>query len=213
MEYTCLETFNDKWLIESFFRGMRDGFFIEAGGADGIYESTSYVLEKDFNWRGIILEPGNEFYGKLISKRTSKCINAALSDKDGSATFVTANDRYLSGIEQNITEFHKKAVFEEGYVKHLIETISMKTLLMKYQCPEIIDYIHLDIEGSELMVLKEFPFDQYLVKLFIIEMSDQNIRPLMLENGFLEVKNEFNTDCPWENYFVNKKIIHTNRKK
>jgi FkbM family methyltransferase len=209
MDYHCPQTFNDKWLIESFFKGMRNGFFIEAGGADGISESSSYTLEKDFGWRGIILEPCREFYEQLIKIRESKCFRAALSDTDGKATFITAKDKFYSGLSESISDWHKDTVYKEGFIEEEVETISAKSLLQNNNCPAIIDYIALDMEGSELQVLKAFPFNQYLVKLFIIEISDVRIRELMFENGFLELKNHFNTESPWENYFLNRKIVNT----
>jgi FkbM family methyltransferase len=209
MEYTCPQTFNDKWLVESFFRGVKNGFFIEAGGADGISESSSYVLEKNFGWRGIIVEPCDEFYDLLIKNRCSKCIHAALSDMDGVANFITAKDKFFSGLEENISDWHKDTVFQEGYRKHEVETISIRTLLKNNNCPAIIDYIHLDMEGSELKVIKNFPFDQYLVKLFIVEIGDERNRLHLLNNGFLELKNQFNIESLWECYFINGKIINS----
>lgn len=209
MEYYCHQTFNDKWLIESFFRGMRNGFFIDAGGADGQSESATLLLEKEFGWKGVIVEPCKEFYEKLIKIRSSKCIHAALSEKDGISTFITAkSDMFLSGLADNISEWHKDNVYKEGYISEEVQTISPKTLLMN-NCPPIIDLIAFDMEGSELKVLKAFPFDQYFVKLFIIEISNFMVRDLMFNNGFLEIRNQFNTECPWENYFINRKIIDT----
>jgi FkbM family methyltransferase len=209
MKYYCPHTQNDKWLVEFFFNQMRDGFFIEAGGADGVTESSSYVLEKEFGWKGIILEPGVDFYEKLSKIRTSVCLNAAFSDTDGTAEFITSTDKFLSGIDGRISEWHKEKVYGDGHSRHVVKTITINTLLSEYNCPSVIDYIHLDIEGSEMMVVKDFPFDRYLVKLFIIEMSDGLVRWTLLKNGFIEVKNQFNTESPWECYFVNKKIIAT----
>jgi FkbM family methyltransferase len=208
MKYTCMETWNDKWLIEYFFRGKMNGFFIEAGGADGETESSSCVLEKKYGWRGIIVEPCDEFYEILIKTRESKCIHAALSDVDGTASFVTPRDKSLSGLRDNISSWHRETVFREGHRIQEITTLSLRTLLKGNDCPEIIDFIHLDIEGSERKVLENFPFDEYLVRLFIVEISDEWIIGHMLKNGFLELKNHLNIESPWEKYFVNSKIIN-----
>lgn len=209
MKYTCPQTLNDKWLVEFFFRGINNGFFIEAGGGDGITESASYVLEKYFGWRGIIVEPCDEFYEMILKARDSKCIPAALSNTDGRASFITAKDKFLSGLESNICEWHKENVYQEGHRIQTIETISMRTLLQKNQCPSIIDLIVLDVEGAETLVLQDFPFDKYLVKIFIIEISNNSVKDILYNNGFLEIKNHLNTETPWESYFVNQKIIDT----
>src|SRR4051812_45062251 len=49
----------------------RGGYFIEAGAADGIGLSNSYLLETGYGWTGIAAEPARSWRDKLTAHR--KC--------------------------------------------------------------------------------------------------------------------------------------------
>ena len=47
----------------------KKGFFVEFGAADGFTLSNTYILEKNFKWKGIVSEPAKIFYKKLTLNR------------------------------------------------------------------------------------------------------------------------------------------------
>jgi hypothetical protein len=47
---------------------MRDGFFVEFGATNGQDLSNSYILEKEFNWKGILSEPAISWQKDLKKK-------------------------------------------------------------------------------------------------------------------------------------------------
>ena len=52
---------------------MRDGFFVEAGAADGQTLSNTLFLEMERNWTGLLVEPNPDmFYSLLQKKRLEK---------------------------------------------------------------------------------------------------------------------------------------------
>ena len=46
-----------------------NGFYIECGANDGITQSNTYKLEKDKNWKGLLIEPSLFAYQKCVNNR------------------------------------------------------------------------------------------------------------------------------------------------
>ena len=47
-----------------------DGFYVELGANDGISQSNTLYLEKNLNWRGVLVEPNNRNYLKCVQNRS-----------------------------------------------------------------------------------------------------------------------------------------------
>ena len=48
---------------------LNKGYFIEIGAADGKYLSNTYMLEKDFNWSGLVVEPAKMWAQEIVKNR------------------------------------------------------------------------------------------------------------------------------------------------
>ena len=74
--------------IDSLLGSRRDGFFVEAGGYNGEGHSNSLFFELNRNWEGILIEPNNTNFNKIVSeKRRTFALNACISDKVGDYEF------------------------------------------------------------------------------------------------------------------------------
>ena len=204
---------NDKWAIETIFKKKKNGYFIECGGMDGITNSSTYVLEKEYNWDGIVVEADKRWYNSLSKHRKNyefKC----LDNKNSKVEFINSNLMGLSGIKNYLYETEKYAI-DNGWTKtdwrdngiestNVIESITLESLLEKYNAPKVIDYIAFDMEGAEHHVLKDFDFDKYKILAFSIE--GERCDELLKQKGYIQVYNCFNTDAPWEHYFIHNSI-------
>ena len=47
----------DLFLDKFIFKGLRNGFFIEAGADDFMLASNSLYFEEKYNWTGLLVEP------------------------------------------------------------------------------------------------------------------------------------------------------------
>ncbi|AFZ15632.1 hypothetical protein Cri9333_4869 (plasmid) [Crinalium epipsammum PCC 9333] len=209
------ETNNDRWIAEYIFPSKRGGYFLEVGAANGKEASSCYVLEKEFEWTGICVEPNDGFFEQLIVNRPhSICEPVCLSNKPGKVIFIEGSDDtvspYLSGIKSNLEQvkYQGKEVVQKGRAVEK-SAITLEALLKKYHAPKVIDYAAFDIEGSELDVLEVFPFDDYQFLALSLE-CDGSIRlpisQLLKSNGYRSAKNPFNRDKPWEMYWVHKSV-------
>lgn len=179
----------------------RDGFFVEIGASDGIFYSNTYLLETEYNWKGICAEPVPEKYELLCKNRQNSmcCNNAVYSESGKDVIFDIANNfDLLSGISENI-DCHKHHV-DDNKTQIIIKTISMNDLLSTFNAPLFIDYLSIDTEGSEFEILKTVDFEKYTFGLIdvehnYIEPRRTQIRELLLLNGYEFIKQNDFDDC------------------
>lgn len=207
------ETLNDRWICEYVFPTKRNGYFVEAGAANGQAASSCYVLEKERGWTGICIEPNDFFFAQLVQNRpNSICENVCLSDRSGTVTYIAGQGDlahpYLSGIQTNLEQYKpgSEAVIATGQA---IEkpAVTLTDLLDKHNAPRIIDYGAFDIEGSEYVVLNNFDFAKYRFLALSIECGMSVwplLEPLLQANHYHQVRNPFNSKQPWEKYFIHQ---------
>lgn len=209
------ETLNDRWIAEHVFPGKRNGYFLEAGAANGKDASSCYILETTLDWSGICIEPNDHFFQYLAKNRpNSICENVCLSDQPGTVTFVqgqTNDDSYFSGIKANLQNFKwgSDRILQEGS-EVTKQAVTLESVLKKHKAPAVIDYAAFDIEGSELVVLRDFPFDRYQFLAMTMECDEwiwEELLPILKKHGYQEVKNPFNTDKIWEKYCLHGSIL------
>uniref|UniRef100_A0A6C0DJM7 Methyltransferase FkbM domain-containing protein n=1 Tax=viral metagenome TaxID=1070528 RepID=A0A6C0DJM7_9ZZZZ len=188
----------DKNVI-NFYKFKKNGCFIEIGASDGIELSNTYLLETQYNWKGICVEPIPYRYNKLIKNRpNSYCSNKAVYSKSGIimdfdiAKTLHSNTEGdgdgISGLSNHI-DCHKNKV-DQNKETIKVETISFNDLLENSNSPSFIEYLSLDTEGSEYEILKSLNFEKYTFGLIDIEHNYVEprrslIRLLLQENGYI----------------------------
>ena len=172
----------------------RDGFFLDSGASDGVQSSNTHLLEFSYDWKGICIEPNKVFFEKLVKNRKSLCLNYCLYDKEDYVDFLEhGND--VGGIMQEYHPSHldhakvsydvqKDLHGNPKTVKKLTRTVGQ--ILKECDAPQTIDYWSLDTEGSELTILKSFPFDEYSFRVITVEHNHFPVRGEIKD--FLEFK-------------------------
>ncbi|MEM9284256.1 MAG: FkbM family methyltransferase [Pseudomonadota bacterium] len=180
----------DLWVLErtNFKRG---GFFVEFGATDGVSLSNTYLLEREFGWRGLLAEPHPAYFAQLQRNRTSTMASVCIGQRTGDEVeFVLADEfsgmlRHLDH-DSNASRRGAYAKFAENILT--LKTISLDEFLETHNAPKDIDYISVDTEGSELEILSSFPFDKWNVRNWTIEhnfAADRDgIFELMKSHGY-----------------------------
>jgi hypothetical protein len=146
-------------LFSYFFSDCKKkGTFIEIGGGNGVDLSNTYILEKKFNWKGVICEPDSRLHAKILAKRKCFLETKPVSSSPNKSIYFYFKGLYDSYASLSYSPYAKK-----------LKTISLNNLINKYQLGKNIDYISIDTEGNELDIIKNFNFDKYNVKIFTIE--------------------------------------------
>lgn len=195
-------------LLALFIYGDKPGFFIEFGACDGIYLSNTFLLETYYGWNGLLVEPSKHFNKILKQKRTSVIDTLCVSDKTGDKVeFVEVKDlQGLSGIaEFAFNDIHTQTRMRQGF-NYSVDTISLKDLLDKHNCPETIDYISIDTEGSEYSILNSYDFSRKF-NLITVEHNNTHtkdlINNLLSSKGYIQILPE---ESKWDSWFVSEEI-------
>ncbi len=201
---------NDVWIRECIFPGLREGYFIEAGAGDGFSDSSCYILEREFDWRGLCVEPNDTLFAQL-SKRRPRSIheNVCLTATSRLVRFIAGEQGshpHLSGIRENLLQYKYGGDLVVTQGREIAKMgIPLADLLRQHAAPSMIDYAALDLEGSELEVLSSFPFGEYHFRAISMECDGSmwhDVTQVLQRAGYHEVLNPFNLDCPWERYWL-----------
>jgi hypothetical protein len=114
----------DLWVLER-LGGKRNGYFVEIGACDGVYLSNTLLLESQYGWRGICVEPNRDYYYRLKENRTCRCVDKAVHRESGKvAAFVPAG--VYGALEEYAGADHhaplRKPALDKRYA---VETVSL----------------------------------------------------------------------------------------
>jgi hypothetical protein len=63
-------------------------------------------------------------------------------------------------------------------------TISLQSLFQEFQVPSTIDYMSLDVEGAEELVMDHFPFQLYTIRFMTLERPQPALQKILKSNGY-----------------------------
>ena len=192
---------------------IEEGFFVELGGYDGFFHSPTYYLEKFKKWKGVLIEPHPIFFRRCVKNRSkSKVYNyACTSDLKNSSLILNSisHSSYLQGTVEN-DDFLQEEL-DGIYQKHSeykVNTSNLTKILDSYFEKHVkvtIDLLVIDVEGTELEVLKGLDFEMYKPKAILCECKTSADKKI-IEEYLLNFDYKFIGKISYQDYLfkVNK---------
>lgn len=184
----------DKYLDEHYFRGKKDGVFVDIGAHNGVaLSNTKYFEER--GWTGICIEPIPETFQELRRNRSAVCIQGCISDKPGKAQFLRIDgySEMLSGLVDKYHPQHLDRVRQELSMPQYegsaavidVDCFLLNDLLEQHALYHI-DYLSLDTEGGELDILKAIDFSTFVIDVIDVENNyqDQELVDFLVSKGY-----------------------------
>lgn len=169
----------DDFLLWKFFGRKRRGFFIDVGAFDGVHLSNSYAFELA-GWRGICVEPVEEFYKLCRAARPrSTCLHCAcVGDEDAGCVELSVEPLgLLSGLCVNEPDVRRRYAARgldySGLRRTSVRAATLNSILLEH-APSVarLDFLSVDVEGTELDVLQGLDLARHRPRVIVVEAND-----------------------------------------
>ena len=177
----------DQWLEEHIFKNKRKGVFVEIGALDGIFHSNTFFFEKERDWDGICIEPNPTMFAELVKNRTCMKLGCAITSVYGTVDFLQIDGvlRGWSCVLQTIECEHAQRIVERDLKRTTISVPSFP-LDKIISTDRKIDYLSIDVEGSEKDILLTFPIEKYDIDILEVEINfDDDLDKLITDKNFV----------------------------
>jgi len=147
----------------------RDGFFIEAGSRDSETSSVSLEFELKYGWSGLLIEahPGDFIKGRDTNRKAFQ-LNSCLGLYNHPHF---AMYDFFSAVRSNTSDPISSGGIIGDYDHP--EAMQMQCLplysIIKAVGFPVVNLLVLDLEGSELMVVKSIPWDKVDIEIISVE--------------------------------------------
>jgi FkbM family methyltransferase len=154
----------EEWILKDFFRGRRDGVFVDVGANHYQNGSNTYYLETMMGWSGVAIEPQVKFAAGYREHRPrTTFLPLFVSDVSAKQTtlYVADQDVVSSGVRE----------FAESWGDVTETTVTTSTLDDALDRLKIqrVDFVSIDIELAEPQALAGFSIGRFAPALVAIE--------------------------------------------
>jgi len=165
----------DKMILD-LFEGMEGGFFIEVGAADGVDHSNTLLLEKKYNWKGLLIEARKSDYILCKKNRKNSIVENYIltSFEDKTANLQISQEGLKSRIivddeKRNYSDHFQNIPYKEIST----EAISNRTLteVLRKHSIDNVDIMSLDVEGYERKVLEGYDDETKIINYLLVETN------------------------------------------
>lgn len=152
------------YVDEVLFKGqVQDGFFIEAGADDFETDSNTLLFELKHGWGGLLVEPNPTIFPKGFTKQRKVW---------GSSTCLAIQPRpHISPFSQKVTFGGMAGIVNEADDESYDMQCFPLYSLIQATGGRTVNYLSLDIEGAEYLVLQTVPWEKVDIEVISLETN------------------------------------------
>lgn len=149
---------------------------------DALDLTNTLALERK-GWTGLCVEPNSDYWYGLAHRKCT-VVGALVSGTAPQKVKVKFRGVYggVVGKLDNKLANRKKEPDAPEVTRY---TAPIREMLQKFKVPTTIDYMSLDVEGSEYEIMKDFPFDTYTIRVLTVERPNKKLKKLFEEKGYI----------------------------
>jgi len=175
-------------VVEKYFDKKYRGKYLEIGAYHPTRLSNTYRFYRK-GWRGIVIEPNPEVKNLFNKIRPGdNFINAGISDNNGYMN-------YYQFLIPALNTFSKKEAKKNIKNGHKLENIrKIKTQKIEEIVEKKIDFLSIDTEGFDEMILRSWPWKRCYPKVICVEDGRGKVKYLLKNKGYvLSLKTKSNS--------------------
>jgi FkbM family methyltransferase len=170
-------------LVATLLRNKTGGYFVDVAANDAIRLSSTFGLESNLNWGGLCVE-ANPRYWMGLSARRCEVVGAVVGNRRGERVPFRFGNNEFGGIVGD--HFDNKRRRKDQPV--VLEMVTLLEVLERMRAPKVVDFMSLDVEGAEDVVLQPEVLSQHQFRLITIERPKENLVQLLEANGYRMIK-------------------------
>jgi len=161
------------------------GYFVELGANDGRFQSNTLHYEQSRGWRGVLVEPSPELCRRCRENRSPRdhianaaCVSFGYAEKTVRLLYSNAMSVSLD-VETDIGDPAAHAELgrqflgsDETVFEFRAPARTLNSILLEANAPPRIDFLSLDVEGSEIEVLKGIDHEAFRFRYMLVECRD-----------------------------------------
>jgi FkbM family methyltransferase len=171
----------DLWVLFE-TEGQSNGFFVDFGATDGIAINNSLLLECSYGWTGILAEPNPACHSSLRANRKAVVDSRAVWSRSGYELELLIPEVADYATLRDYQHWDYHGADRQNAVAAKVETVSLQDLLNQHDAPDVIDFLSIDTEGSELDILSAYDFGR-TIRMICVEHNFAPARAAI--NGLL----------------------------
>ena len=171
------------------------GIFVEIGAYDGIHGSNTLMLERCFNWTGLLIEASPDTFTKLLqSQRSATMVNAPSCPNGQVVQMSRAGGAVAAVVDFASQSYMAKWGHHMGAPKERINVTCREMRdMMRDAGHAHAHFLSLDVQGAEEVVLRTADIRSFSTVLVEAEGTamekNRRVHDLLLSHGFRQLPN------------------------